>query len=196
MLASMISYIKQEEKAFTVREVLAEIGEKLIRRHPHVFGDTLVTDSKDVIKQWDNIKRDVEGKRGDESILDTVPPTLPPLEKAYRLQKKAAKVGFDWKERADVVAKLLEEVDELEKLGAEPLKKEVENELGDLLFAAVNLCRHCGIDPAIALHTANAKFFRRFNYIEKKVESMGKTLSKDEFQLMDELWDEAKSREK
>ena len=191
----MISYIKEHENCFTIDDVLEEISQKLIRRHPHVFADSQVTDSDEVIKQWDEIKRDVEGKHGNGSILNTVPATIPPLEKSYKLQKKAAKVGFDWQKRSDVFDKVREEIRELEELDDNNDKDEIENELGDILFAAVNLCRHYGVDPAIALHGTNGKFYRRFNYIEKTFKSMGKNLSENEFDLMDKLWDEAKSRE-
>ena len=196
LLVTMISYIKEQEDVFDVESVLKEISEKLIRRHPHVFADSQVTGSTEVIEQWDRIKREVEGKHGNGSILNTVPATLPPLEKAYRYQKKAAKAGFDWRELSDVVDKVFEEIREVLELDSEEDHEAVEKELGDLLFAVVNLCRHYEVDPAIALNTTNGKFKRRFNYIEHAIESMGKTLSKDEFDLMDKLWDEAKSREK
>jgi tetrapyrrole methylase family protein / MazG family protein len=196
LLATMISYIKEEEGAFDIKSVLKEISEKLVRRHPHVFGDSKITDSDEVVEEWDRIKRDVEGKKGNGSILNTVPATLPPLEKAYRYQKKAAKAGFDWRERAEVIAKVFEEISELQELSPEEEPEAVEQELGDVLFAVINLCRHYGKDPAIALNNTNNKFFKRFNYIENAMESMGKTLSKDEFDLMDNLWNEAKSREK
>ena len=195
LVTTMISYIKEQDHSFTVDQVFDDICEKLIRRHPHVFSDSDVTGSEEVVEQWDNIKRDVEGKDGDGSILSTVPVTLPPLEKAFRLQKKAAKVGFDWQNLSDVMDKVKEEIKEREAVDSKLGKKAVEDELGDLLFAVVNLCRHYKVDPALALHGTNAKFINRFEYIEKAVSSMGKQISKEEFELMDRLWDEAKSRE-
>ncbi len=196
LLTAMISYIKEQEKTFTIETVLNEVCSKLVRRHPHVFAGSQVSGSDEVLEQWDKIKREVEGKHGNGSILNTVPATLPPLEKAYRLQKKAAKAGFDWRDRSDVFDKVLEEINELKAIGDGENKGAWENELGDLLFAVVNLCRHFSVDPTIALHGANGKFTKRFNYIEKNITSLGKTLSKDEFDLMDKLWDEAKSLEK
>ncbi len=196
LLATMISYIHEQENTFSVADVLEEIAEKLIRRHPHVFADAKAEDPDEVIKQWDEIKVRVEGKHGNGSILNTVPRSLPPLEKAYRYQKKAAKVGFDWKNRADVMDKVLEEISELKGLGSVVNNDASEEELGDLLFAVVNLCRHYSTDPAVALHRANRKFQNRFNYIENKLRAMGKELSEDEFVLMDQLWNEAKSLEK
>jgi len=196
LLVTMISYIYEQRGTFTVADVLDEIAEKLVRRHPHVFADSHVSNAGDVIRQWDAIKTNIEGKHGDGSILNTVPRSLPPLEKAYRYQKKAAKHGFDWENARQVSDKVLEELDELKRLGAEPQKAEAEKELGDLLFSAVNLCRHYAVDPAVALHGANQKFYSRFSYIEQAFRKMGKTLSADEFALMDALWNEAKSLEK
>ncbi len=196
LLATMISYIEQQAGRFTVTDVLDEISEKLIRRHPHVFSDSTISGSEEVIQQWDRIKRDVEGKDSGSSLLDSVPGSLPPLEKAYRYQKKAAKVGFDWEELSQVSDKVHEELQELEEIDPQNgSHTEVENELGDLLFAVVNLCRHYKVDPAIALHGTNRKFARRFRYIEEEMKSRGKALSTKEFSLMDTLWNEAKSFE-
>jgi len=196
LLATMISYIKEQEEAFTVESVLDNIGTKLVRRHPHVFGDSDVKTTDEVLSQWDKIKIEVEGKTGGESILNTNPASLPPLERAYRIQKKAAKVGFDWKDRSDVIGKVHEELGEIEALGRTPERTEIEQELGDLLFAVVNVSRHYGVDPAIALHRTNRKFKNRFVYIEKELAKEGKKASSEVFDRMDELWEEAKSIEK
>ena len=196
LLATMLAYIQEQENRFTVFEVLKEVGAKLVRRHPHVFADSQASTSNEVLKQWDEIKQNIEGKHGNGSLLSTIPQSLPPLEKAYRYQKKAAAVGFDWKEKSQVVDKLLEEIEELRQLDGAQDAQAVEMELGDILFAAVNLCRHYKVDPAVALHSTNSKFAERFNYIEKAFQTMGKRLSEDEFELMDALWNKAKLQEK
>ncbi len=196
LLAGMISFIKEEQGIFTVESVLRNVTAKLVRRHPHVFADSRVATSKEVIVQWDSIKREVEGKVDDRSILNTVPKSLPPLEKAFRIQKKAAKVGFDWKNLQDVFDKVSEEILELKDIGDSTNHAAVEEEIGDLIFAVINLSRHYDVDPAIALHRTNRKFFRRFNYIEQNMATEGRLLSAKEFERMDQLWDEAKSFEK
>ena len=196
LLAAMISYMKEQQGVFTVESVINNISEKLVRRHPHVFADVVIEDSKKVLEQWDRIKRDVEGKVDKESILNTVPKSLPPLERAYRYQKKAAKVGFDWKRREHVWEKIHEEIDEINKLGKMPTAEKIEDELGDLLFSVVNLCRHYDVDPAIALHRTNTKFLHRFNFVEKAMAEQGRALCEEELERMDELWEQSKSLEK
>ena len=192
LLVSLISYIKEQEGSFSVESVMENIGEKLIRRHPHVFGDSNVKETAAVLKQWDTIKTEVEGRRDEKSVLNTIPKSLPPLERSFRLQKKAAKVGFDWKDRIQVWDKLHEEIDELKELGESPERSMLEEECGDLLFTAVNLCRHYGIDPAIALHGTNGKFVRRFQYVEEEMKRQGKNVSVEEFERMDDLWEKSK----
>ena len=196
LLAGMISYIKEQQGAFTVESVLENVTAKLVRRHPHVFAESTADTPEAVIEQWDAIKRDVEGRTDEVSILNTVPKSLPPLERAYRFQKKAAKVGFDWKDPRLVYDKVDEEIEELKALGSSAPRAEVEGELGDLLFAVINLSRHFGVDPAIALHSTNLKFARRFNHIERSMALENRQLDAAEFERMDELWDEAKSVEK
>ena len=196
LLAAMISYIKEQGESFTLESVVEGVSDKLVRRHPHVFEKSEILNSEEVIRQWEEIKRDVEGKVDENSVLNTVPRSLPPLERSYKYQKKAAKVGFDWKARSDVLSKVREEIAEIEALGDDPDHQAAEEEIGDLLFAVVNLSRHYRIDPAVALHGANSKFFRRFNYIERKIAEAKKKMCDDEFALMDAFWDEAKSKEK
>jgi len=198
LLITMISYIAQQDEEFTVKDVLQEITEKLIRRHPHVFAETKQMKPDEVIVQWDEIKRDIEGKDRGKSTLDSVPASLPPLEKAYKYQKKAAKAGFDWTDKKEVSAKVYEELQELQ--DAEKLQKnnrdEIEKELGDILFSVVNLCRHYKVDPAIALHRTNGKFYKRFCYVERGMKENGKSASPDELEYMEKLWNESKLREK
>jgi tetrapyrrole methylase family protein / MazG family protein len=194
LLTTMISYIEEQEGAFTVAEVLSGVTNKLIRRHPHVFADAKASNAEEVITQWDAIKRDVEGKDGNGKVLSTVPDSLPPLEKAHAYQKKAAKTGFDWATRDEVLKKVMEEIEELKALdtmkNAGP--SEAEKELGDLLFSVVNLCRHYKVDPVLALHRTNKKFFNRFGHVETQMNNMGKKMSTDALDLMEKLWNDAK----
>ena len=197
LLVAMISYIGEQERRFTVSEVLDEVSDKLIRRHPHVFGDVQLDDAEKVVEQWHNIKDTIEGRASKKSVLDDVPPSLPPLEKAFRLQKKAAKKGFDWPDRETILEKIKEEVYEAEEVlrkegQTEELEERLEAELGDLLFAVVNLARRYGVDPALALLRCNTSFTQRFAYVEEEMRSRGKDMKNEELQLMDELWEQAK----
>lgn len=212
LLATMICYMHEQKGAFSVADSLRGIGDKLIRRHPHVFGEAVAETPDAVLKQWDEIKEKVEGRRKKDSVLDAVSRALPPLERAYKLQKKAAKVGFDWSRSSEVWAKFREELGEAEQaceaLGAEGAtagtedaavdpgeaarRSALEEELGDLLFSAVNISRFLHVDPAIALHSANEKFSRRFRQVEKRMAESGKEMSAENMGLMDELWNEAK----
>ncbi|MDR2098387.1 MAG: nucleoside triphosphate pyrophosphohydrolase, partial [Spirochaetaceae bacterium] len=177
LLACMISYMHEQAGLFSVSDVLDGISEKLVRRHPHVFGDVKVEDSAEVLKNWSRIKVEAEGRGGKDSVLDEVSRALPPLERAFRLQKKAAKQGFDWTDASGVFAKTEEELGEAREAAAfaganaesGEGRRELEEELGDLLFSAVNLCRFLKVDPSAALNGANAKFTRRFKYVEKRM---------------------------
>lgn len=193
MLATMVAYIMEQRGGFSVGDVFEEVNAKLIRRHPHVFGDVQLSTSEEVIGQWAQIKNDVEGRNQVESVLDKVPKNLPPLERAYQLQQRAAEVGFDWHGVEDVLEKVREEIDEVEQAGSDPVK--VEEEVGDLLFSLVNLSRRLKIDPSVALHRTNTKFKKRFSYVEREMNGRGMALGAETMQEMDELWNEAKSRE-
>jgi len=196
LLATMIPYMYEEKGAFSVAQALEGIGDKLIRRHPHVFGQAVADTPEAVLRQWDDIKENVEGRRKKDSLLDAVSRALPPLERAYKLQKKAAKVGFDWARSADVWAKAREELLEAEEaceaLAATGERAALEEELGDLLFSAVNLSRFLGVDPALALHAANEKFSRRFRQVEKGMAESGREMSAEHMAFMDGLWNAAK----
>jgi len=196
LLATMIPYIHEEAGDFSVADVLSGISDKLVRRHPHVFGDATAETPDAVLKQWNEIKEKVEGRRKKDSLLDDVSRALPPLERAYKLQKKAAKVGFDWAEAADVWAKAREELKESEEAceasAASGDRDALEEELGDLLFSAVNLARFLKVDPAIALNAANEKFSRRFRHVEKRMAESGESLTAENMKQMDAYWDEAK----
>ena len=209
---SMIAYMFEQEGAFTVSDVLDGVCEKLVRRHPHVFpessgkavalGETKTAEQ--VLTQWEAIKQKVEGRAG-KSILDEVPKGLEPLTRAYKMQKKAAKKGFDWSDISAVRAKVFEEIAELDEAiaaadthadngssGSAPDMRHSEEEFGDILFALVNWARHLHIDPAVALERANAKFRKRFTYVENACRERGIEMKKENLQAMDALWDEAK----
>jgi tetrapyrrole methylase family protein/MazG family protein len=206
LLATMIPYMFEQKGSISVEAALAGIGDKLVRRHPHVFGEAVAETPDAVLRQWDEIKEKQEGRRKKDSLLDAVSRALPPLERAYKLQKKAAKAGFDWASAGDVWAKAREELLESEEAcrtlsakGGEGDGEEraaLEEELGDLLFSAVNLSRFLKVDPAIALHAANEKFSRRFRQVEKGMAQAGLALGPENMAAMDGLWNEAKKRER
>ncbi|MDR1430236.1 MAG: nucleoside triphosphate pyrophosphohydrolase [Spirochaetaceae bacterium] len=193
LLVTMLSYMHEQEGLFSVAAVLDGVAEKLIRRHPHVFGDVKVRDSAEVLDNWARIKVEQEGRRPKDSILDEVSPALPPLEKAYKLQKKAAKSGFDWPDSAAVMDKLREEMEEVrEAMEIRDGGEALEGELGDLLFSAVNLCRAFKIDPSVALQRTNAKFIKRFRHVERSMKETGAEMKQENLALMDRYWEEAK----
>ena len=191
--------IAAEEGAFTVEDVCRGINEKLVRRHPHVFGDVKADTPDQVLVNWEAIKKEEKAERsgGEEpSVLAGVPRVLPALLKAYRLQQKAARVGFDWEERAQVEAKVREEWAELNEAVAAGAKEAVREELGDFLFALVNLSRFLEVDPEDALQLANAKFMRRFKGVEAEARALGRDIHGMSLDEMDELWELMKRRER
>ncbi|HWP69262.1 MAG TPA: nucleoside triphosphate pyrophosphohydrolase [Rectinemataceae bacterium] len=192
MLATMVAYMFEQDKAFSVADSLLSVSEKLVRRHPHVFGDSDVSTSDGVVEQWNQIKEQKEGRRKKDSLLDEVPRHLPPLERAYKLQKKASKVGFDWTEGDAVWDKVEEELREARTAMKAQSPEELEEEIGDLIFSITNLSRFLGIDPAIALQRTNEKFSHRFRHVEKRMKEEGLTLSSEHMTKMDAFWDEAK----
>ena len=197
LLVTMISYMHQQEGSFSVSDVLHGVSEKLIRRHPHVFGELQADNkagklsSKKVLDNWARIKVEQEGRKPKDSALDEVSGALPPLDRAWKLQKKAAKHGFDWPNVTGAIEKLKEELAEVET--AEPLARE--EELGDLLFSAVNLCRFYNIEPSLALQRTNTKFITRFSYVEKKMKDAGAAMEAANLECMDRFWNEAKTQE-
>jgi len=193
MLATMVAYIFEQEGAFSVTDSLESVSEKLVRRHPHVFGDSDVDTPDGVVTQWNQIKEQKEGRRKKDSILDEVPRHLPPLERAYKLQKKASKVGFDWTESDDVWEKVDEELKEARTALKDQSAEELEGEMGDLIFSITNLSRFLGIDPALALQKTNEKFSHRFRHVEKRMKEEGLPLSSENMARMDAFWDEAKT---
>jgi len=198
LVAGMIAQINAEQNNFTLSEVLSEVSDKLIRRHPHVFGDVVKDNPDEVVELWNHIKKNVE-KDGTkfESMNDSIPRSLPPLERAYKIQKKVAKVGFDWDELQSVKDKLAEELAELDECTTHPeqqIQEDIEKEIGDVLFSIINLSRHLNVDPTVALHKTNQKFVDRFRYIEKHMHSENRSMDSSEFTRMDELWEEAKQK--
>jgi XTP/dITP diphosphohydrolase len=181
--------IASEFASFTIDDVIDSISEKLIRRHPHVFGNVKVSGSEEVKKNWEEIKM----SEGRESLLDGVPEVLPALQRAHRLQEKAAKVGFDWEKKEDVWNKVLEEIREMHDMEKENNHLRLEDEAGDVLFALVNYLRFLGINPENALRRTNTKFIKRFSYIEKKIKAQGRKLSDSNLEEMDKLWNESKA---
>jgi len=182
--------IAEQSNEFTLNDVIDGITEKLIRRHPHVFGEVEVSGSKQVISNWEKIKL-TEGRN---SLMEGVPKELPALLRAHRLQDKASKVGFDWEKKEQAWKKVDEEMHELHRAIESGKQAEVESEFGDLLFAMVNYSRFINVNPEIALRHTVEKFITRFQYIERKLSDMGKDIHSSSLEEMDKLWEEAKTK--
>ncbi len=186
--------IGEEQGQFDVGDVINNLIDKLIYRHPHVFGTTEAKDSDQVVRNWETLKLKEKG-RG-KRVLEGVPMALPALIKANRIQEKVRGVGFDWEYKEQVWDKVKEELGELEVEFKAGRVKEMENEFGDVLFSIVNMARLYGIDPESALERTNQKFIRRFNYLEEKTLLIGKSLQGMTLEEMDVYWNEAKRLEK
>ena len=186
---ALLSQMAREEGAFTVTDSLRAICQKLVRRHPHVFGEGQASDAEAVRESWARIKAE---ERKDRGALDGVPRRLPALHRARRITEKAAGVGFDWADPADVLEKIEEELAELRCSLREGRKDAIAEELGDVLFALVNLGRHLEVDPEAALHRTTEKFLVRFAHIEARLAAQGKHPSETSLEEMDRLWEEAK----
>ena len=190
-----IAQIAREEGRFDMSGVLDGIARKMVRRHPHVFGDVQVADSREVSRNWEQIKKEEKARaRKDVSILSGVPRSLPALLRAYQIQSRAAKVCFDWPkgDLTPVLAKIHEEVDEIAEAAAGAERHRVGEELGDLLFALVNLVRHLDFNPEVLLQEANGKFAERFGHIEDKVNQSGRDWDSYSLEELDGFWEEAK----
>ena len=186
--------IGEEKQQFDIADVCNKLCDKLIFRHPHVYGEAVAKDAEAVLESWEQIK--LKEKDGNKTVLSGVPAALPSLIKAYRVQDKARNVGFDWEDKQDVWGKVREELGELE---AELRKEDKENstrELGDFLFSVINAARLYKLNPDNALEMTNQKFIRRFNYIEQHSIRAGKPLTEMTLAEMDALWNEAKEKEK
>jgi tetrapyrrole methylase family protein/MazG family protein len=193
LVTTMIAYMKEQEGKFKVTDALRHICDKLIRRHPHVFGDAQKDTPGEVIEQWNHIKDHVEGKIHKHSVLERVPRTLPPLERALEIQKKVSKVGFDWEHAAPVWDKLAEELDELRQAQDDGDSRKIEQEVGDLLFTVVNLARLLNIDPTLALNGANQKFIARFQELESRLKEQGLRPEDTDLETMDRIWEQIKA---
>lgn len=182
------SVIAEENKEFTISDVIDSISQKLIRRHPHIFGDTIVNSHEDIMRNWETIKL----SEGRTSVLEGVPTNLPELHKAFRIQEKVSKVGFDWKNKFDVWKKVKEEIRELQEAELSGNDKKIEEEIGDLFFSLVNYSRFLKINPENALRNTNKKFIKRFQYIENKVKEIGKEIVDCDIKELDKFWEESK----
>lgn len=187
--------IATEEQRFDIHDVARAINDKLVRRHPHVFGDIRADTADEVLTNWEKIKREEKGEGVAGSVLDGLPAGMPALLRAYRIQEKVARVNFDWDDVEAVLEKVGEEISEVRRALERGDRAKIEEEMGDLLFSLVNLSRHINVPPEDALRRSNDKFIRRFRYIEAALELKGESLERATFEELDDLWDEAKQRE-
>lgn len=184
------SVIAEDDKKFKIDDVIDGISDKLVRRHPHVFGDVKVDGNKDITRNWETIKL----QEGRNSVLEGVPKNLPGLQRAARLQEKASKIGFDWEKKEDVWDKVNEELKEFQEAEKSGSVEEIENEFGDLLFSLINYSRFIGINPENALRKTNEKFIKRFSYVEKQIKAQGKSIVDSDLTEMDKYWEESKGK--
>jgi MazG family protein len=190
LLVVMHAQIARETDRFGIEEVIGHVSDKLIRRHPHVFGTSEARDAGAVLKQWEAIKR--EEKNADSHFLASLPKALPAMVRAQKAQSKAARVNFDWTASGDVIAKVEEELRETKEAIQSGKQEMIEDEIGDLLFALVNLARKCKIDAESALQSATDKFVKRFNRLEDELKKRGRKLGEAELAELDEIWDRIK----
>ncbi len=184
--------IAEEQSLFTVEDVAQAIVDKLIRRHPHVFGDEDITDSNGVKDRWEKIKK--EEKSGRRSVLGGIPRNLPALTMAFRVQEKVSHVGFDWEKIDDAIKKIDEELEEFKAAAANNSQEMMKDEAGDILFSIVNVLRFRGIDPEDALRGTVNKFMKRFGYVESSAADQGRDLRSMTLEEMDRLWNESKKK--
>ena len=198
VLLHVVFYAKMgsETGEFDIADVCNRLCDKLVFRHPHVYGEAAAQNAEEVSKLWEQVK--LKEKGGNKTVLGGIPDSLPSLVKAYRIQDKVANVGFDWEKREDVWAKVKEEIAEFETeaISNQPSDVRMEAELGDVLFALINAARLYKLKPDNALEQTNLKFIRRFNYVEEKAKEQGKDLKDMTLAEMDALWNEAKQKEK
>lgn len=206
LLFQIIFYcnLADEKNLFNLNDVITCVVEKLISRHPHVFPDGKLSsknlnpkeqlNTEDIKKKWEEIKSNERKKKGQNSILADIPLALPSLMRAQKIQKRAATFGFDWKTNQEIFNKVDEEVSELSEAISKNDIENINEELGDLMFTVVNLCRHLNVDAEVALRGSTKKFERRFNYIERKLDKDGQTLSDTKPELLEMLWCEAKEK--
>ena len=186
--------IAEERGHFSIDDVITAIHEKMTRRHPHVFGDEKLATDKEVLANWEEIKKKEKGHEDRKSILEGVPKELPSLLRAHRLQERAARVGFDWNHLNEALPKLDEEIAEFKESLKEEDAGKIEEELGDLFFTLVNISRFLGVNPDEALRKTISKFIHRFRYIEEHAANAGKSLNDMTLDEMEALWQEAKKK--
>jgi len=193
--AVFFAQMASEQGYFTIADALDAINEKLVRRHPHVFGEGRADSPEEVKQRWDQIKMaEYQQKQRPSGLLDRVPRSQPALAEAAQISSKVARVGFDWENVDQVIEKLHEELDELRRARQQASPEKLEEEVGDLLFVIVNIARHLKVDPEQALRKTNAKFRERFAYIEQQLARQGKSLEEASLDEMESLWQEAKDR--
>jgi MazG family protein len=195
-LVVFLAHMFEQEGLATLTEIMEGVIAKMIRRHPHVFGDAQVESAEDVIDNWVKIKSTEANIQARGSLLDGIPRSLPALSRAQKLAKRAATVGFDWTQTQEVFSKLDEELSELKQAVSTGTAEHIHEEVGDLLFVVVNLARHLRVNSEASLNETSDKFERRFRYIERSLLTRGKSIEDADLQEMDELWEEAKSIEK
>jgi tetrapyrrole methylase family protein/MazG family protein len=188
--------IAKDEGRFDITGVIQKINEKLIRRHPHVFSDLQVKDAQEILINWDRIKSEERAGNDENSILDGIPINLPALIQARKVQSRASRVGFDWNKAEDVIKKVEEEVDELKEGINNQNQKNIEEEIGDILFSIVNLSRFLNVEPEGALRNTTAKFIRRFKQMETQITNDGKKITDYDLTGLDKIWDSIKETEK
>ncbi len=190
LLLHIVFYAKiaEEQKKFTLQQSIEMLCEKLIQRHPHIYGDVIVKDDEEVKQNWEKIKM----KNANKTLLSGVPVSLPALVKAMRIQEKAKQVGFEWEKKEDVLHKVNEEMEELQQAIDQNDQQHIEEEMGDVLFSLVNYARFLHVDAEEALERTNKKFISRFNKMEKMAADKGMLLSNLSLQQMDELWNRIK----
>ena len=192
--------IAQENGEFHLADIIDRLHEKMVRRHPHVFGGADLPTAQDVLKNWEDIKAAEKGVASptqpgtERSLLDGIPSKLPALQEAFQVTSKASRVGFDWPHLEDVLQKLREETGEILEARAARDADLIADEVGDLLFVTVNVARFLGVDPETALRRSNRKFGRRFRYVESAIKGQGRELKDSTLEEMDALWDEAKKK--
>jgi tetrapyrrole methylase family protein/MazG family protein/ATP diphosphatase len=192
-LLAFLSVLFEEKSLFTIADSMLNACRKMIRRHPHIFGDTRVEGTKDVVANWQKIKKkEAESKGKRHSVLGNLPKAMPALQRAYRLGERASRVGFDWEETSDIITKLEEEVNEIRKALQGNCKESVEEEMGDILFTICNISRHIGINPEDALNISNKKFVSRFHKMEEQLEKAGTSPSEADSETMNRIWNEIK----
>ncbi|MEC8840051.1 MAG: nucleoside triphosphate pyrophosphohydrolase [Candidatus Poribacteria bacterium] len=196
MQVMLHSQIATDRNEFGVDEVIENLTEKLVRRHPHVFGSVVATDENEVLENWEEIKRGEDGNKDRKSSLDGIPHSLPSLQRAEKIQKKASRAGFDWDTTEDVLPKLQEEIDEIEESIRNDDITEIEMEIGDLLFSVVNLCRFLNVQPEEALRKSTRKFVDRFQRMETALERTNKTFKDYDLSTLDQIWEQVKQQEK